>query len=117
MNDGKLESRNPQGDRSRFPPGGQTSRQTGLNPLASVIMPSVGAYQAKTHLPELLDRVEKGERIVITRRGVPVAELIPVAPARGRDSGAVVDDILEFRRGRGLQGDHIVDLIREGRRE
>jgi prevent-host-death family protein len=80
-------------------------------------MSSVGAYQAKTHLPELLDRVEKGERIVITRRGVAVAELIPVEPARGRDSGAVVDDILRFQRGRGLQGDRIVDLIREGRRE
>jgi prevent-host-death family protein len=80
-------------------------------------MPSVGAYQAKTHLPELLDRVVKGERIVITRRGTPVAELIPIEPARGRDSGAVVDEILEFQKGRGLQGDRIADLIREGRRE
>jgi prevent-host-death family protein len=80
-------------------------------------MSAVGAYQAKTHLPELLDRVEKGERIVITRRGVPVAELIPVEPTRGRDSGAVVDEILAFQRGRGLQGDRIADLIREGRRE
>jgi prevent-host-death family protein len=80
-------------------------------------MSSVGAYQAKTHLPELLDRVEKGERIVITRRGVPVAELVPVEPGQSRESGAVVDDVLEFQRGRGLRGDRIVDLIREGRRE
>jgi prevent-host-death family protein len=80
-------------------------------------MSSVGAYQAKTHLPELLDRVENGERIVITRRGVPVAELIPVEPARGRESAAVVDDVLEFRKGRALHGDRIADLIREGRRE
>ena len=80
-------------------------------------MSSVGAYQAKTHLPELLDRVEAGERIVITRRGVPVAVLVPVESGRGRNPGAVVDDVLEFRKGRDLGGDRIVDLIREGRRE
>ncbi len=34
---------------------------------------SVGAYQAKTHLPQLLDRVEGGETITITRHGKPVA--------------------------------------------
>ena len=38
---------------------------------------SVGAYDAKTRLSELLDRVEKGEQIVITRHGKPVARLIP----------------------------------------
>ncbi|MEE9282198.1 MAG: type II toxin-antitoxin system prevent-host-death family antitoxin [Myxococcota bacterium] len=80
-------------------------------------MSSVGAYQAKTHLPELLDRVEKGERIVITRRGVPVAVLVPAQAERGRDPRAVVDDILEFRRGRRLQGARVLELIREGRRE
>jgi prevent-host-death family protein len=39
----------------------------------------IGAYEAKTHLPKLLERVEKGERFVITRHGRPVAELIPVS--------------------------------------
>jgi len=39
----------------------------------------VGAYQAKTHLPELLGRVERGERITITRRGKAVAELRPIS--------------------------------------
>ena len=38
---------------------------------------SVGAYEAKTRLSELLDRVEKGEQIVITRYGRPIARLIP----------------------------------------
>jgi prevent-host-death family protein len=38
---------------------------------------SVGAFEAKTHLAALLDRVEKGEEITITRRGVPVARLVP----------------------------------------
>jgi prevent-host-death family protein len=38
---------------------------------------SIGAYDAKTRLSELLDRVEKGEQIVITRHGKPVARLVP----------------------------------------
>jgi prevent-host-death family protein len=40
-------------------------------------MKAIGVYQAKTHLPELLQRVGRGERFVITRRGRPVAELVP----------------------------------------
>jgi len=39
----------------------------------------VGAFEAKTHLSQLLDAVEAGERIVITRHGKPVAELSPPA--------------------------------------
>ena len=38
-------------------------------------METVGAYEAKTHLPKLLERVLKGERITITKHGVPVAVL------------------------------------------
>ena len=47
-------------------------------------MESVGAFEAKTHLSALLDRVAKGERITITRHGVPAALLVPVveAPAK-----------------------------------
>ena len=41
-------------------------------------MDSVGAFDAKTHLAELLDRVARGEKITITRHGVPAAVLVPV---------------------------------------
>ena len=41
-------------------------------------MRNVGAYEAKTHLPRLLDRVSRGESLTITRRGRPVARLVPV---------------------------------------
>ena len=41
-------------------------------------MVEVGAYEAKTHLSSLLDRVAQGETITITKHGVPVAELRPV---------------------------------------
>lgn len=42
-------------------------------------MSEIGAFEAKNRLSELLDRVERGERIVISRRGKPVAELTPIA--------------------------------------
>jgi prevent-host-death family protein len=44
-------------------------------------MDGIGAFDAKTHLSELLDRVEKGEELVITRRGRPVARLVPAIDA------------------------------------
>jgi prevent-host-death family protein len=40
---------------------------------------SIGAYDAKTHLPRLLDEVERGESITITEHGRPVARLVPVS--------------------------------------
>ncbi len=46
----------------------------------------VGAHDAKTRLAELLDRVERGEEIVITRHGRPVARLSRTGP--GHDVGA-----------------------------
>ncbi len=41
-------------------------------------MDSVGAYEAKTHLPRLLRRVMEGESVTITKHGRPVARLVPV---------------------------------------
>lgn len=41
-------------------------------------METVGAFEAKTHLSALLERVERGESITITRHGTPVARLVPV---------------------------------------
>ena len=42
-------------------------------------MTAIGVYDAKTQLPKLLDRVSRGERILITKHGRPVAELVPAA--------------------------------------
>ena len=55
----------------------------------------IGAFEAKTRLSELLDRVARGQTYRITKRGKPVAELRPVAsgvrrPRFGRDKGRVV---------------------------
>ena len=47
-------------------------------------MEQIGAYEAKTHLPRLLDRVARGESLTITRHGKPIARLVPVAGDRER---------------------------------
>ena len=47
-------------------------------------MERIGAYEAKTHLPRLLDRVARGESLTITRHGKPVARLVPVTGERER---------------------------------
>ena len=79
-------------------------------------MKIIGAYEAKTHLPRLLDEVAKGEQITITKRGVPVAMLVPVAEPQRRSTQEVIAEIKEFRKGKRLGGDSIRDLIEEGRR-
>ncbi len=45
-------------------------------------MSIVGAFEAKTHLSSLLDRVEQGEEVTITRHGKPIARLVPAQDAR-----------------------------------
>lgn len=79
-------------------------------------MESVGSYEAKTHLPALLERVAKGEEIVITKHGVPIARLIPVEPKRQRDVRAVIEELKKFRKGHALRGVSVQDMINEGRR-
>ena len=60
-------------------------------------MNQIGAYEAKTHLPRLLDRVARGESLTITRHGRPVARLVPVAGEREQAEEAAAR-IVERRR-------------------
>ena len=78
-------------------------------------MKTVGSYEAKTHLPRLLDEVAKGEEITITKHGVPVAMLVPPPEARRRSVGEVIEEIREFRKGKTLGSLKIKDLVEEGR--
>jgi prevent-host-death family protein len=57
---------------------------------------SVGAYDAKTRLSELLDRVERGEQIVITRHGKPVARLVPEGGHNVADALAAVEALVRY---------------------
>ncbi|MES2644637.1 MAG: type II toxin-antitoxin system prevent-host-death family antitoxin [Myxococcota bacterium] len=54
-------------------------------------MGPVSVYDAKTHLSRLLDAVEAGEEVVITRNGRPVARLVPAAAAPRRRFGTMPD--------------------------
>ena len=89
-------------------------------------MAEIGAYEAKTHLPRLLERVQKGERFVITKHGRPVAELVPVSSRDGYRIRHAIAEGREVRAGlarRGLRlskllsaGENLRDLMHEGHR-
>ena len=79
----------------------------------------VPAFDAKTRFGDLLDRVERGEVIVITRHGHPVARLVPFEEAIDRERArAAAERLMTFGDGEGvrLPADvSIQDLIDEGR--
>jgi prevent-host-death family protein len=79
-------------------------------------METIGAYEAKTHLPRLLERVARGERITITKHGVPVAVLQPPASKRKCVPKQAISDLRKFREKNRLQGLSIREMIIEGRR-
>lgn len=76
----------------------------------------VGAFEAKTHLSSLLERVERGEEILITRHGKAIARLVPAAIAERADVQAVVARLKELRAGTTLEGLSWKELRDEGRR-
>jgi prevent-host-death family protein len=76
---------------------------------------AVGAYEAKTHLPRLLEDVAAGKSVVITKHGVPVARLVP-ARQQVAEPQEIIDALRAARRGVRLDGLSLHDLISEGRR-
>ncbi|MGH7094507.1 MAG: type II toxin-antitoxin system Phd/YefM family antitoxin [Stellaceae bacterium] len=74
----------------------------------------VGAYEAKTHLPALLERVKRGEEITITKHGRAIARLVPIEGASAEKRQAAIDRLKEFGKGRTL-GVPVKQLIEEGR--
>lgn len=79
-------------------------------------MKTVGAFDAKTHLNELLQRASKGESIQITRRGVPVARLVPPDAFDKEDARGATEAIRRLRKGATMGKSTIRELIDEGRR-
>jgi prevent-host-death family protein len=78
---------------------------------------TVGAYEAKTHLSELLEKVEAGDEITITKHGAPVAKLVPVKKETSpEERAAAIKRIQALANGLSLGGLKIKDLISEGRR-
>jgi prevent-host-death family protein len=79
-------------------------------------MREIGAFEAKTKLGQLLDQVERGEEIVITRRGRPVARLVSTEPGFDREKARrAVAGILQTSRGVTLGGLKLKELVNEGR--
>jgi prevent-host-death family protein len=76
----------------------------------------VGAYDAKTHFSELLERVERGEEVTITRHGTPVARMVPVRRASEAERQAAIEGMRALADGMKLRGLRIKELITEGRR-
>jgi prevent-host-death family protein len=80
-------------------------------------MREVQASDAKTHLPQLLDAVERGETIVITRHGRPIARLVPEAERRRAEIQATIDGIKTLRHsGPTMSAEEIRAFINEGRK-
>ncbi|MBI5121479.1 MAG: type II toxin-antitoxin system prevent-host-death family antitoxin [Rhodospirillales bacterium] len=77
----------------------------------------IGAYEAKTHLPELLRSVEKGETIIITRRGTPIARIVPFETANSAVTAATIDRMKRARQTRTpMTPAEIMELRDEGRK-
>lgn len=100
---------------------------------------TVGLFEAKTHLSELVARAEKGDEVVITRHNKPVAKLVPMTPIPPfdyekrmravaamreigrkieRETGPLsIEEIVSWvREGRDGRGDHILDAAARGKR-
>jgi prevent-host-death family protein len=79
-------------------------------------MRTVGAYEAKTHLPRLLDEVAAGATITITKHGVPVAVLSPPRAATASQIRDAIAGLRAFRARHPLRDVTVRELIDEGRR-
>ena len=78
-------------------------------------MKQIGTYEAKTHLADLLTEVQGGETVIITRRGVPIARLMPIESPLVKVEAA--KEGLRALRKQALSGDLTIrEMIEEGRR-
>ena len=78
----------------------------------------IGAFEAKTHFSQILEKAESGEDFVITKRGKPVAKIIPFEKKPEMTFKEAVEKLTEFRKlYRGEPGSfNIREAIEEGRR-
>ncbi len=80
-------------------------------------METVGSFEAKTHLPQLLERVAQGEEFVITKHGKVVARLVPAGACKPKpDVRAAVKAMKQFRKSQALGGLSVREIIDDGRR-
>jgi prevent-host-death family protein len=76
----------------------------------------IGAYEAKTKLPELLRQVQAGKRFTITNRGKAIADLIPSQGLTTKDPVAAIDQFLAFKKSNPVREKiNVRALMEEGR--
>ncbi len=78
-------------------------------------MNQIEAYEVKADISKLLDKVSKGEKIIITRHGVPVAILSPYSDENKYASSKTIERLKQFRKDKKLQGLNLKTLIETGR--
>lgn len=78
-------------------------------------MKQIGVHAARTQLSRLLDEVERGETITITRHGHPIARVVPVR-GQQRSVKEAIAPVEAFRQGHTLGDITIKELVEEGRR-
>ncbi len=79
-------------------------------------MREIGSYEAKTHLAELLDDVSRGESIIISRHGTPIAMVIPVPGHNKISPCEAIAKLRRVRQGVRLDGLSLNEVIEEGRK-
>ncbi len=77
---------------------------------------TVGAFEAKTQLSKLLELVKTGEKVIITKHGIPVAELTPPTRRQSPDLPKIIEELKAIRRRTKPGKDTIKSMIEEGRR-
>jgi prevent-host-death family protein len=76
----------------------------------------IGAYEAKTKLPELLRQVQAGKRFTITNRGKAIADLVPSEGRNAKDPAAAIEQFLAFKKSNPVRAKiDIKAAIEEGR--
>ena len=78
-------------------------------------MEQVGAFEAKTHLSKLLGKVTRGEKIVITKHGIPIALLTPYNEKQKYASSNTIQQLKRFRKGKNLGGLKVKTMIEADR--
>ena len=78
---------------------------------------SIGAFEAKTHFSQIIEKAERGEDFIVTRRGKPVAKIIPFEQKKEMTWEEALEDFRKFRKlYRGEPGSfNIREAIEEGR--
>lgn len=78
---------------------------------------TIGAFEAKTHLSKLLEKIEQGEQFVITKHGRPVAKLVPISNFDPLTARLAIEKIKQFSKHHSLKGLTLKQIINEGRKK